>query len=389
MGEFKKKYNMVVVVLLIGVLLLGGIMYYMLIASKKPGKLKNMRRIICTMGNVKNGIYDESIIKWCDLPISSRLDQGGVPDNMLDITHPSVVLLPKPWNGYNVWLAATPYPQIIGNDAQIYENTSIFHACTHNSAFPSKFIAIKHNPIIYGEEAKYNSDPELFMDDDSTMYVITRKCIGPDYFARIVLQQSRDGENWSYPVTLLKTDRLSMCPCLIKVGERYRIYMFNTHFDERYSKYIGGIITDNIEIWESESLSHPDFHLVKYVKWNNLSNVWHGDVVFYHHKYYMLYCGTNYNYKILYGMGRVIDTFKYLWLAVSDDGYNFKAFPKPLLKRAGIYRPTFVIENDIMTIYFATENSYIGKDSKRYPGGDRIGLFSISLNDLIKKENNK
>lgn len=379
---------MVVIFLLIGVFLFGGIMYYMAVASKTPGKLKNMRRVICTMENIKNGIYDESVIKWCDLPISSRLNQGGVPDNMLDITHPSIILLSKPWNGYNVWLAATPYPQKIGDDAQIYENTCIFHANLHNKHFPYKFTAVKYNPIIYPGEAEYNSDPELYFED-SIMYAITRKCTGPDYFAKIVLQHSVDGDSWSKPITLLKTNRLSLCPCLIKVGDIYRIYMFNTHFDERYNKYIGGVITDNIEIWESTSLSKPNFHFTQFVKWDNKSNIWHGDVVFYKNKYYMIYCGTNYDYKILYGIGNVIDTFKYMWLAVSDDGYHFRALPKPILKRAGIYRPSFVIHDDVLTVYFSTENSYIGRDRKYYPGGNRIGTFSVSLNDLIRKENNK
>lgn len=381
----KIQINRKIIVTFSSLILLSLILYILAIESKKPGILKNYRRSICTINNIKKGIYNDSIIKWCTLPISSRLDQGGIPNGFLDITHPSIAILASPWNGYNIWLAATPYPQSLDDKAEIYENTSVFHANIHNSIIPTTFKAIKHNPIIYNEEAKYNSDPDIFYEK-SIMYIISRKCIGPDYNVRIVLQKSQNGENWSSPQTLIKTNRISLCPCLLKVGNIYRIYMFNTHFDERYSKKIGGIITDNIEIWESNSLSHPDFHLTKFAKWHNFSNFWHGDIVLYKKKYYMVYCGTNYNYKILYGIGNIIDTYKYLWLATSDDGYNFKAYPKPILKKSGIYRPTLAInDRGIMTIYFSTENSYYDR-TRKYSGGNRIGMFNVSLYDLIKKE---
>jgi len=365
------------------VLILLALAYWAAMESKKPGRLKNFRRKVCTLNNIKDGLLNESIIHWCSLPITARLDQGGVPDGMLDITHPSVIALPKPWNGYDVWLAATPYPQRQGNDAQIYENTSIFHANRIGGLMPCNFTAIDRNPIIYGEEAEYNSDPDLFFED-STMYVVTRKCNGPDYFSKIVLQNSKNGNKWSDPVSLIKTNRLNLCPCMIKIKGVYRMYMFNTHFDERYSSNIGGIITDNIEVWESKSLEKPDFKFVKSVPWKNDSNVWHGDILFYKDKFYLMYCGTNYDYKIF---GLTIDTFKYLWLAVSDDGFHFKAYKKPLLKRSGIYRPTFSIDGKgILTVYFSTENSYWGKDHEKYPGGDRIGMFSVPFNDVLAKE---
>ena len=50
------------------------------------------------------------------------------------------------------------------------------------------------------------------------------------------------------------------------------MYMFNTHFDERYSSNIGGIITDNIEVWESKSLEEPDFKFVVIEKFLSIEN---------------------------------------------------------------------------------------------------------------------
>src|SRR5574344_638490 len=374
--SIKLIYTIIVILLLV-------FSWHVLLKSKKPGIYKDIRRKICTFQNEKYGVFDKSIIKWCNIPISSRLECGGVPNNLLDITHPTLLVLDKPWKGYNVWLAATPYPQSLNDDVSIlYENTSIFHANMNGNIFPTTFTSIKHNPIIYQEEASYNSDPDIIMEND-TLYVVTRKVDGPDYKSDIVLQKSCDGEHWTEPLSLIKSNRLCLCPCIVKVNNKFYIYMFNTHFDERYSRSFGGVITDNLELWESNSLSNPKFKFVRSIKWGNVSNVWHGDVVYYNHKYYMIYCGTNYNYKILYGIGNIIDISKYLWLAVSDDGIHFKALPKPILKRSGMYRPTFYIgKSGLVTVYFSTENSDRGDDQSHYPGGNRIGMFQFYLADF-------
>lgn len=331
--------------------------------------IKDSIRDILTVNNQNKGIVDKNSIKWCTFPLSHDLDKGGVPFDIQDVTHPSIVYIPNGFNGYDSWAAVTPYPCSLPTSGEPYENTCIFYSNSEGDSFPTEFKSIEKNPIILKAGAQYNSDPDLLYDDElKCLFAITRKRKAKDYITNIVVQKSLDGQHWTEPHSLFLTDTNTLCPCVIKVNGSYRIYTFEVYPNEKKT-------TKEINIWESPSLDIPSFTLVKTIPWDAPSNFWHGDVYLYKGRYYMVYCGTNNDYKTLLGTD---DLAKYMWLAVSDNGYNFRPISQPLLKMNGVYRSSLFVSKDIIIVYFSVHNRYKG-DKKQYPYGNRIGLIEFPL----------
>ena len=302
--------------------------------------------------------------------MSHDLDRGGVPDDVQDITHPSVVCVHRD-SLREVWIAATPYPQDSRFKGEPYENTCIFHASFTGDAPPLNFSSIARNPIIYKDGAKYNSDCDLFYDtNENNFYAITRKRRAKDYLTRIVLQSSENGHEWSKPVVLMDTDRKSLCPCMVKANGKYLLYMFNS--PEQYK------LCDSIEIWESKSLSEPNFSLKGLFKWCDPTiTIWHGDIDFIDGVFYMVFCGSNIAFRRSVIGGQ--DKSKYLWIAKSEDGVHWKHCQRHLLKANGVYRSTFFVEDDIMYIYVSFLNRYI---DLKHPAGNRIGCIKIPMKTI-------
>lgn len=335
--------------------------------------VRDAARNILTSRNMANGIIPADSVKWCTLPVSHDLDQGGVPDDIQDITHPSVLCIPEGMSSHRWWMAATPYPSSLKVHGEPYENTCIFWSDNAEDCAPTEFRPIGRNPIIYKSGGGYNSDPDIFFDEaDSTLYAFTRKRHGADYVSNIVIQSSRDGEHWSEPTSIVKTETKSLCPCVVKCDGVYRMYLF---------EYAPGTVrnpTSSIEIWESASLSDPQFRHKRSVPWTLDSYFWHGDILRYGDRYYMIYCGANRNYGTLIGTA---DEAKYLWVAESDDGYVFRGYSRPLLKMNGVYRSTFVIVDGTIYCYFSVSNRFRG-DREKYPYGNRIGLIRYPVDKL-------
>ena len=333
-------------------------------------ELKDFARDWLTQPNIEKGLIDSDEINWCTLPVSHDLDKGGIPDDIQDITHPSIVYTDS--FSHKWWLAATPYPQSLPVHGEPYENTCIFYSDNDSTNPPVLFQNIHKNPIIYKAEAKYNSDPDIFYDGDSnTLFSVTRKRRGNDYISNIVIQHSKDGENWSDPESIIKTNTESLCPCLLKTDTTYRVYMFEAKKQKKNP-------TSSIEIWESDSLSHPSFKHIHSIPWNFESYFWHGDIVKYEGMYYMIYCGANKSYKARLG---IEDESQYLWLATSQDGITFEEYKRPILKMNGVYRSTFIIINGEIICYFSVSNRYRG-DKTRYPWGNRVGMVHFSINRI-------
>jgi hypothetical protein len=324
-----------------------------------------------------NGVVSYDKLKWCNFPVSHDLDKGGIPDDLQDIQHPSVCYIENGWNGANVWMCATPYPQALKPySGEPWENACIFY--TNSNVAPTDFQAIYKNPIIYKGEAEYNSDSDIFLDDvDSTMYCLTR----PRYIktgqggrkerqSGFVLQSSKDGQHWSEPETLFIMDSAhAVSPSLIKYKDKNRIYIYVQKSENRARN------TDCINIYESESLKEPNFVLYKSVKWENNINVWHGDIINYKGILLLMGCGMKNNIKTRLGME---DHWRYLYLGVSDDGENFKMISAPLLQSPDVYRSTGYIDNDNLNIYVSFFAHYYNSKEK-YKSGSRIGMISIPI----------
>lgn len=335
-----------------------------------PILFRNLVIPIITYHNYKNAAYDKEIVEWCDLPLSHDLDKGGVPFDYQDITHPSIVYVPDSgFAGNNWWIAATPYPQTLPTRGEPYENTCIFYANSKNA--PTKFSAIGENPIIKKADAFYCSDPEIFYDSDlSVMYAFTRKHTKSGY--DIFLQSSKDGENWSNAKCVLKNNTHSLCPVVLKHNGVVYLYLFEDSPGVQHP-------TSEMRIYTTSSLEEPNFKLKTIKKWDLCSNFWHGDIFEYSGTFFMVYCGTNSKFRYIYGSK---DAQKYLWLAVSKDGINFKEYDKPIIALNGVYRSTLTIVNNKFICYFSTLARYVGHD---YPAGNRIGKIEVPLTELLQK----
>ena len=109
-------------VTLVGIALVG------ILCWQQRVTLQDVARNILTENNSVKGVIPTDSIKWCILPISHDLDQGGVPDDIQDITHPSVIYVPEGMFTHTWWMSATPYPQSLKVHGEPYENTCIFYS---------------------------------------------------------------------------------------------------------------------------------------------------------------------------------------------------------------------------------------------------------------------
>ena len=317
--------------------------------------------------NFKEGIIPEDSIRFCEFEINHELDRGGVYTDDQDVTHPSILKLDGV-EGDDIWMALTPYPQAQKYKGEPYENACIFSGNTKDQEPVTHFRSIRRNPVIFKNGAGFNSDCDIFYDNTDTCFYLVNRKRGGNAVSQIVLQNSKDGNAWSEPEVLFETDKPALCPCLIKVDTTYQIFVFNTYSQSKPCS--------DYEIWVSKTLKNPNFTLRKRVKWINPESIWHGDIVYRDGTYFMTACGINSMYTNIFGKK---DVYKYLWLAKSKDGCNWKFCKKPLVQLSGVYRSTMYIEKDELIVYFSSHQRFF---DNRHPAGNKIGVINVLFSKI-------
>ncbi len=310
-------------------------------------------------------IFTNKNIKWCSVPVPASVSKQSQ-------THPSIVYVPDKWNGYTHWLGTTPYP----NADVSQENPCIYFSNQDNNTTtpPTSFLGIPNNPISKKPKPlnSYNSDIELFLDND-TLYSIIRESQNNKFIREIKIQSSADGLTWTAPKHLYSEKDAPglelLSPAIIKKEDDYLIYHLNGNAGNSYT----GKCT-SLQIMKSGSISDPQFKYFKEGKFINKDILkvepWHMDLFEYNNKLYMVFCGRNLQKPSLL----------YTYLAVSEDYTNFYIYPKPLISVFDTYRPTaYVDENQLFNLYFSVVGNYA------MDGSDRaIGLAQIRINKLIE-----
>lgn len=133
-------------------------------------------------------------------------------DNIDSVTHPSIVRYPGGWNGYEYWMAATPYPDAAR------ENPSIW--CSHDGVtwvVPSGATNPVLAPGTFNGHAYANfSDPCLIILDKTcgsftagTMMLFARPMYGATWKEGIVYTTSTDGVTWTTAVEIYSNNTAS------------------------------------------------------------------------------------------------------------------------------------------------------------------------------------
>ncbi|RRR99374.1 hypothetical protein [Glycomyces terrestris] len=154
-------------------------------------------------------------------------------------THPSVLHFPDGWNGYEFWMAHTPYPG--SNSAHEDPNIAASHDGV-NWVVPAGL----SNPIDDqpGLPGPYNSDTDLAMGPGNTMYVFWRVVIPELTQERIKYATSTDGVNWSAPAEALRSSmkvRRPLSPAFLYEDGRWVMWAVNiTRSPNRVEYTVGG-----------------------------------------------------------------------------------------------------------------------------------------------------
>ncbi len=249
-----------------------------------------------------------------------------------EVVHPDVVFFEEGWQGYQYWMAYTPFPD---SNAQ-FENPSIAVSQDGlNWLTPEGLV----NPIMtpfndsYNPNNYYHSDPDIIMSEDNqTMYVFWREHTGWRY-ETIRYVYSTDGINWSDNQFLLETDGYStervISPALVRDDNEYKMWTVNTKTSPRT---INLRTSDNLTSGWSDPIA-TDLGVIA-----GSFEIWHLDVTYIDGKYYMLSSvGPS-------GAPRGGD----LYLAVSDNGINWTMADSPILQGVqnawdnNIYRSTIL-----------------------------------------------
>jgi hypothetical protein len=312
-------------------------------------------------------VYGKKIVigsrayQWCTIPVPLHYPRQSQ-------THPSIIFIKNKWKGATHWLATTPYP-----DSRIeYENPCIYYSKGEDI---TQFIPIENNPILpYPGGDKYNSDVELYFEDDK-LYSIIREYNHQTLSKEIKVQVSADGQIWSAPYTLFATldrDMELLSPSILKYKNLFRFYCLNGNA----GIYKKGICT-GINIWEGKSLTNPEFYPIAIGIFLNKEEAgiepWHCDVFEYAGKVYMVLCARD-TKKITFRSPMKT------YLAVSENYQDFFIFPQPLIRHIKTYRPSAYIDGKYLHLYFSTIGWYRNDNSDR-----NIGVTCFDMNELLKE----
>lgn len=217
--------------------------------------------------------------------------------------HPSVYFDPDGWNGWEYWMAMTPYP----NADNQKENPSV--VVSHDGTtwqVPAGLV----NPLATapGAAVGYHSDPYLTVAN-GMMYLFWRSWLGREI---IFYRTSIDGVTWSPAVTEWSYDPVSyrlMSPSFIRTREGWTMYAVDIRSTP--FKVVRSTVDKLGGVWSS---------LDTVTLTGTAPQPWHIDVHRVGGEWQMLMVDTD------SGGGD-------LWAAVSKDGLNFTLSPSKLLAR--------------------------------------------------------
>ena len=265
--------------------------------------------------------------------------------------HPDIVRFPAPWNGWEYWMAFTPYPKA----EAAMENPSV--AVSHDGIRWEVPAELK-NPIIGMEPGKgYNSDPDLSYDPQlDRLVMIYREVSKGDNVIKAI--SSSDGRAWTLPKTTFRRRSHGIVSPTVVVAPGasptvWYVDAGNRGCRERVTRVMTqvGSAMNALEPARAEAgwstprlagLEQPGF------------SIWHIDVT---------YIPERHEYWAIYPAERSFScNGRDLFFARSPDGIKWTSYRTPVLKRndaswvrASLYRGSLLYDasRDAIRIYLS------------------------------------
>lgn len=138
-----------------------------------------------------------------------------------EAVHPSVVHVPNGWNGYEYWMAYTPYP----NTNDQYENPCI---AASNDRVNWVLPAGAPNPVVPNNFVNgHLSDADICIGPDNRLHMIYRwkdRAAGTEGFAVL---SSANGSDWTTPTVVLSVttaNKSFLSPSMLWTGTQWEVY---------------------------------------------------------------------------------------------------------------------------------------------------------------------
>lgn len=257
-------------------------------------------------------------------------------------THPKMVYVPQGWNGYMYWLAATPTFGVVGGQAA-YENP---HVWASNDMFA--WVELSGGRIDKPEDdnQSYWSDTHLVLDDDGWMYCIYRGSWFSFSDRCIVAKRSRDGVRWSDRIMIYNSntdgggaDSGILSPAIYKSGTKWQMIdvLQDGKSIEFTTDYGNGVFRRSANEVIGKYEGYNTDKLVRYnpKQWGDTQQVWHIDA---------LMVGNMHLHLVAVG-DRGASMSSELYLAWSQDGWNFKVLPKLDINASNAYRSSLSVKD--------------------------------------------
>jgi len=135
--------------------------------------------------------------------------------------HPSVINLGSAWNGYQYWMANTPYPKkhfFPSGDYLNYEIPCIWGSTDGKAWVVPTGLTNPIQPVVPGQ---FSPDTELFFESN-TLYCFFAQS------GKIVVLKSTDGITWTDKTMVLDGVGDEKSPAIIKIGATYYMYYVDT-----------------------------------------------------------------------------------------------------------------------------------------------------------------
>lgn len=213
--------------------------------------------------------------KWINQATMDRADSYlSIPtyDGSGQCVHPSVKFFPEKWNGYNYWMAMTPY----ADTRDDLENASVVVSNDGENWIVPEGLS---NPIVAQPSIGYNSDPNLYFEN-GILYLINRHVNLIDKLERIFMYSTTDGIHWSDPIEIIKSEisnERMLSPCLIKLNDIYALYTIDIVPSPNQLKMrvcstltgewseprtISDITVSGSDVWHFEIIKHQNYYLM-------------------------------------------------------------------------------------------------------------------------------